>query len=94
MPEKNIMLEFLQSNLEHFFIFGDIPANIVTGEYVLSLVFLSYIIASVGSFTGIRIAGNINRAQSQKLKNLLHIGGSFSFGAGIWSMHFVGMIAY
>ena len=88
------MLEFLQSNLEHFFIFGDIPANIVTGKYVLSLVFLSYIIASVGSFTGIRIAGNINRARSQKLKNLLHIGGSFSFGAGIWSMHFVGMIAY
>ena len=82
------------SFLENIFIFGPIPERVETGEYVISLVVLSYIIASLGSFTGIRLSENILRADTEKKKNLFHLGGALSFGAGIWSMHFIGMLAY
>lgn len=82
------------SLLEEIFIFGPIPARVETGEYIISLVILSYVIATLGSFTGVRLSENIVRAKTQNRKNYLHIGGSLSFGAGIWSMHFIGMIAY
>ena len=82
------------SFLENIFIFGPIPERVETGEYVISLVILSYIIASLGSFTGIRLSENILRADTEQKKNLFHFGGALSFGAGIWSMHFIGMLAY
>ena len=83
-----------QSILEHLFIFGDIPANVETGTYIPLLVLLSYVIASLGSFAGLRLATEIHKAKTNKLKALLHYGGAFAFGAGIWSMHFIGMLAY
>jgi len=84
----------LLSLLENIFIFGPIPERVETGEYIISLVILSYVIATLGSFTGVRLSENIIRAKTEKRKNYLHIGGALSFGAGIWSMHFIGMIAY
>lgn len=88
------MLQEPQSILEYFFLFGNIPANAEKGVYIPYLVALSYIIASLGSFTGLRLATDIHKAGMQKLKNLLHLGGAFAFGVGIWSMHFIGMLAY
>ncbi len=83
-----------QSIFEHFFILGDLPRNAEIGSYIPVLVFLSYVIASLGSFTGLRLATDIHKAETEKLKALLHYGGAFSFGTGIWSMHFIGMLAY
>lgn len=88
------MLPQLQSILEYIFIFGEIPSNAETGTYIPFLVALSYIIASLGSFTGLRLASDIHSASTEKLKSLLHYGGALAFGAGIWSMHFIGMLAY
>lgn len=87
------MLPF-SNTLEHFFILGEIPANTETGTYEIPLVILSYVIASLGSFTGLRIANDIREARTKKLKMFLHLGGAVAFGAGIWSMHFIGMLAY
>gem|GEM_PF-3670623 len=28
------------------------------------------------------------------MRNLLHFGAAFSLGAGIWAMHFIGMLAF
>lgn len=88
------MLHEPQSFLEHFFLFGDIPPNAYYGTYAIPLVILSYVIASLGSFTGLRLATDIHKAKTEKQKSYLHIGGAFAFGAGIWSMHFIGMLAY
>ncbi len=88
------MLPQPQSILEYIFIFGDIPQNAETGTYIPLLVILSYIIATLGSFTGLRLATDIQKAPTDKLKSMLHYGGAFAFGAGIWSMHFIGMLAY
>lgn len=88
------MLPEPQSILDHIFIFGELPTTVETGTYVPLLVILSYIIASLGSFTGLRLATDIHKAPTKALKSLLHYGGALSFGAGIWSMHFIGMLAY
>ncbi len=88
------MFAFLNPLLEKFFLFGDVPANAESGSYIPLLVILSYVIATLGSFTGLRLSTDIRDAKSQKTKKLLHWGGSFAFGSGIWSMHFIGMLAY
>ena len=80
--------------LERFFLLGDMPHNVETGTYILPLVLLSYVIASFGSFTGLMLATDIFQAKTKKLKDLLHWGGAFALGAGIWSMHFIGMLSY
>lgn len=87
------MFSFSNPVLEKFFLFGDVPANAEGGEYIPLLVLLSYVIAVMGSFTGLRFATDIRNAP-EKAKNILHMGGAFAFGTGIWSMHFIGMLAY
>jgi signal transduction histidine kinase/NO-binding membrane sensor protein with MHYT domain/ActR/RegA family two-component response regulator len=79
---------------ENLFILGNIPDYAETGTYILPLVALSYVIASLGSFTGLRMASDMHQTQDPKMRKILHYFGSFAFGAGIWSMHFIGMLAY
>lgn len=79
---------------DHFFITGHLPNNIIRGEYIPLLVIISYIVASVGSFTGLALAGRISKTNSLREKRKLHIAGAVSLGSGIWSMHFIGMLAY
>ena len=88
------MFELLHSVWGPFFILDDTSSYAQSGVYIFSLVLLSYVIASLGSFTGLRLATEIHNAPTQKLKSLLHFGGAFAFGTGIWSMHFIGMLAY
>jgi signal transduction histidine kinase/NO-binding membrane sensor protein with MHYT domain/CheY-like chemotaxis protein len=79
--------------LDSFFIIGELPANIHTGAYIWPLVILSYVIASFASYTALDLAGHLVKQQDSK-RTFLHLGGSFAMGAGIWSMHFIGMLAY
>lgn len=90
----DIMILESQSFLEQFFLVGEIPLTAESGVYVWPLVILSYLIASFGSFAGLRLALNIRNFESTNHKRALHIGGALTFGAGIWSMHFIGMLAY
>ena len=83
-----------RSILDSIFITGDFPVNAELGSYILPLVLLSYLIATLGSLTGLRLASEIHNAKTNKLKNRLHYGGAFAFATGIWSMHFIGMLAY
>ncbi len=75
------------------FVTDNIHPMIETGKYTLSLVLLSYAIACFGSFVGIRMAMDLCLAQGRR-RNWLHLQGAVAFGIGIWSMHFVGMLAY
>jgi diguanylate cyclase len=65
----------------------------VQGTYNLSLVALSYFIAVMASFTALDLSGRV-RASIGTASNVWLAGGAFSMGTGIWSMHFVGMLAY
>ena len=79
---------------EHLFIHGGIPPGSMKGIFSPSLVFLSYLIAAFGSYIGLILAGHMYRAKTANLKNIFHLGGAFALGSGIWSMHFIGMLAY
>jgi NO-binding membrane sensor protein with MHYT domain len=57
------------------------------------LVTLSVVVAIVVSYTALRLAGRV--AESERSGGRLWlIGGAVSMGIGIWSMHFVGMLAF
>lgn len=88
------MLSVLQNILSDFFLLSDIPWNAKTGVYAPRLVVLSYFIAFLGAFTSLRLASDIYVARSNRRKNTFHLLGALSLGAGIWSMHFIGMLAY
>jgi NO-binding membrane sensor protein with MHYT domain len=80
--------------LENFFLYGTIPANAETGTYNLSLVLVSYIVASFGAYAGLTLAVELFNAQTTKSKRILHWLGAFTLGSCIWLMHFIGMLAY
>ena len=80
--------------LDQPFLLNGIPVNAETGYYIPFLVVLSYVVASLASYTALDLAINIVRTPNNRLKKLMHSGGSFAMGAGIWSMHFIGMLAY
>jgi diguanylate cyclase len=62
------------------------------GTYDVWLVALSYLIASLAGYVALEFATRL-RARSSNRQPWL-IGGALSMGTGIWSMHFVGMIAF
>ena len=57
------------------------------------LVVLSVLIASVASYTALDLAGRVTAAHGRERLAWL-AGGSLAMGIGIWSMHFVGMLAF
>lgn len=65
----------------------------IEGQYNYSLVGLSYIVACVASFATLSLARRIARADQRQAWKWL-ITGALAMGIGIWSMHFIGMLAF
>src|SRR5262245_10252909 len=65
----------------------------MSGYYDFKLVALSLVIASIASYTALELAGRVNQAKGRSSWFWL-IGGAVAMGIGIWSMHFVGMLAF
>jgi NO-binding membrane sensor protein with MHYT domain/nitrogen-specific signal transduction histidine kinase/CheY-like chemotaxis protein len=61
--------------------------------YSALLVILSVLIASAASYTALDLAGRVTAARGRERLAWL-AGGSLAMGVGIWSMHFVGMLAF
>jgi two-component system sensor kinase FixL len=80
--------------LDLFFNFGDVPPNIETGIYSPLRVVLSYSVAAFASYTTLLLAHELIGAKTLIERRMLHWGGAFAMGAGIWSMHFIGMLSY
>ena len=80
--------------MDSYFLYGDAPATAEGGRYLPFLVALSYCIATLGSYTGLKVGTYMSQALTAKIRNLLHVAGAFALGSGIWSMHFIGMLAY
>ncbi len=66
----------------------------LVGTYDMSLVILSYVISAFGAYTALQLAGHV--IDKQKKKRLMWIVGAAVAlgGGGIWSMHFIAMLAY
>jgi diguanylate cyclase (GGDEF)-like protein len=66
----------------------------MTGVYNPWLVLASVLIAMLASFTALDMAERVTEAQGQSSRWWWLAGGSVAMGIGIWSMHFVGMLAF
>jgi len=81
--------------LSHFFQIGPVPVNHISGVYDMNLVILSYLVATTASYIALDITGRLRDISNTRLNTILWIlGGAFAMGAGIWSMHFIGMLAF
>ena len=65
----------------------------LVGSYNPLLVLLSLLVAVLASYTALDMAGRVVTAQGRAAFWWL-IGGASAMGVGIWSMHFVGMLAF
>lgn len=61
--------------------------------YDIPLVVISLLVAILASYTALDMAGRISTATGRAADWWL-LGGAFAMGTGIWSMHFVGMLAF
>ena len=65
----------------------------MAGIYNPWLVVLSVAVAIFVSHTALRLSARVARAQGA-LTRLWMVGGALAMGTGIWSMHFIGMLAF
>ena len=65
----------------------------MTGTYSLELVGLSLIVAFAASYVAFALAAHISSTKGWSAVYWL-AGGAIAMGTGIWSMHFVGMLAF
>ena len=65
----------------------------MAGTYNYWLVALSLVVASFASYAALDLATRLTAARGRPARYWL-IGGAFSMGTGIWSMHFIGMLAF
>ncbi|MGV3710172.1 MAG: MHYT domain-containing protein [Gemmatimonas sp.] len=63
------------------------------GTYDFFLVALSIVIAILASYTALTLAGRVTAARDRVRRAWL-LGGSVAMGTGVWSMHFVAMLAF
>lgn len=64
----------------------------LTGSYTTSLVVMSLCVAILASYTALDLAGRIATAKGRTVY-LWITGGAVAMGVGVWSMHFIGMLA-
>jgi diguanylate cyclase (GGDEF)-like protein len=68
-------------------------STMMAGTYDGWLVAASLLMAMLASYTALDMAGRVATAQGQAARFWL-AGGSVAMGIGIWSMHFLGMLAF
>ena len=63
------------------------------GSYNLALVTMSYVIAVAASYTALELARRVSNSEGNAARLWL-AAGAVSMGVGIWTMHFIGMLAF
>lgn len=64
------------------------------GSYNPYLVALSLVVAMFASYTALDLAARIGSLCDSRKRFLWLLGGAVAMGMGIWSMHFIGMLAF
>jgi len=66
----------------------------MVGTYNGWLVTLSIVVAIVSSYVALDLGSRVTSAQGYNRAPYWLVGGALSLGSGIWSMHFIGMLAF
>jgi PAS domain S-box-containing protein len=69
------------------------PDQALVGSYNYGLVALSVVIAILAAYAALELAGRVTSAGGQVRFSWLS-GGAIAMGTGIWSMHYIGMLAF
>lgn len=72
---------------------GGIMTNTLA-DYSIPLVILSYLVSVLGAYTGLLMSGYIRDAAGRIHGGWLMLSAVIFGGCAIWSMHFIGMLAY
>lgn len=65
-----------------------------TGSYSVPLVILSVFIAILAAFASISHVDLMRATQSASVRFRWHLSGALAMGVGVWTMHFIGMVAF
>jgi len=65
----------------------------LTVQYSYGLIFISVMISMVSAYAAFSLAERIDSAPTPAQRDLWLLGGSSAMGTGIWSMHYLGMLA-
>ena len=68
--------------------------TLLEGHHNFGLVAISILVAIVSSIMALQIAGMARAAHGRLLRQIALFSGSIALGGGIWSMHFIGMLAF
>ena len=82
------------SIFELFFLMGADPSVLVLSSYDTSLVLLSLAIAVFAAGMALQLAGEARVNSHPVARQITIFTGSLALGGGIWSMHFLGMLAF
>ena len=66
----------------------------MVGTYNFWLVLLSILVAILVSHTALTLSARVAQAKAESSMETWLLGGAVAMGAGIWSMHFIGMLAF
>jgi len=66
----------------------------MTGTYSPGLVFFSLLVAILASYTALDMAGRLATTEGRGARRWWLAGGAAAMGMGVWSMHFIGMLAF
>jgi diguanylate cyclase (GGDEF)-like protein len=72
---------------------GDLGVTFLTPSYDLRVVAASFFIASFASYVALDLTSRV-RTSDRRLARRWWASGSIAMGTGIWSMHFIGMLAF
>ena len=78
---------------ELFLSLNTAPEIVEIGTYDLSYVALSFAMAFIGALIGIILEGEASRIETLHKRRFLRACAALALGSGIWSMHFIGMLA-
>lgn len=82
--------------MKHFaFLESDrLMSTAMQGQYSVLLVVLSVLVASMAAYTAFLLAERIHSSEKNRQRYTWLVAGALSLGGGVWSMHFIGMLAF
>lgn len=81
-------------NLSNFFALNVDSTQALPDTYNYGLVLLSYLVAVLGGYAFLQFARRIAELREQAQRWVWMAAGALAMGAGIWAMHFIGMLAH
>ncbi|GAB3124277.1 PAS domain S-box protein [Novispirillum itersonii] len=79
---------------DRFFVLDRTTQPFLHGVYTLPLVVLSVAVAVLAGGMAMHLAGMARAETRRRYRQMFLLSGAFVLGSGVWSMHFVGMLAY